>query len=179
MLCWRYCSQESQQKQPSRRPENRVQSHSGSPVQDEPDQIILGSVEWQVPWIHSHIQRNSYWLRQSWGNSGHATLEDPQRPQMSIRQTSLYPKIHRKSLGPLPTVYTVNEKRRLLRIGWSLPKGFWRYQRISYQASSPSGLCFVKTIHALCASYRPLWALFLHRRAMKAANRPSTTWVEL
>ena len=46
MLCWRHCSQESQQKQPPRWPKNRVQHHAGSPAEDEPDQVIFESVEW-------------------------------------------------------------------------------------------------------------------------------------
>jgi len=33
------------------------------------------------------------------------------------RQTCLYLEIYRKSFGPLPTVYTVNEERCLLHVG--------------------------------------------------------------
>ena len=122
-----------------------------------PDQIILGSVKWQVPWIQRHIQRNSLWSWQSQGNSRLATSEDPQRAQRFTRQSRLHLKIYFKSFGPLPTVYTVNEERRLLHMGWSLPKGFWGYQRIPHQASGPDRSHFEKTIIALCTSYGPLF----------------------
>jgi len=161
MLFWRHFSQESQQKQPSRRPENRVQHHAGSLTENELNQIILKSVEWRVPWIHSYIQRNSSWPQQNWGNSGHVTPKDPQRAQRFTRKTSLYPKTHRKSVMLFPTIYTTNEETRLLRMGWSLPNDFWRYQRISHQAPGPGGSRFEKIIHALCTIYEPLFECLL------------------
>jgi len=79
--------------------------------------------------------------------------ENSQRAQKSIRQICLYSKIHCKSFRPLPTVYTINEERRLLRIGWSLPRCFREYQRIFHQASGPTGSHFEKTIPPLCTRY--------------------------
>ena len=78
ILCWRHCSQESQQKQLPRWPENCAWYHAGSLVEDEPNQVILKSVEWQIPRIHHHIQRNSPWPKQSQDYLGHAISEGPQ-----------------------------------------------------------------------------------------------------
>jgi len=77
MLCWRHCSQESQQGNhldDLRIVFNIIWTHQ---LKMNPTKIILGSVEWLVPWIHSYIQRNSSWPLQSWGNLGHVTPEDP------------------------------------------------------------------------------------------------------
>ena len=61
------------------------------------------------------------------------------------------------SLRSLPSVHMVNEKRRLLHIGLSLPKGFQGYQGVRHQVSGPCSFHFEKTIFALCAGYGPLF----------------------
>jgi len=64
--------------------------------------------------------------------------------------------IYIQSFKLLPTIYTINEERRLLHMGWSLSKGFRGYKRLPHQASGPSSFHFGETIFAPCASYGPL-----------------------
>jgi len=47
ILYWWYCSKKSQQNQLPRWPENRVWHHVSSSAEDEPDHVILESVEWK------------------------------------------------------------------------------------------------------------------------------------
>ena len=157
MLYWRHRSQESQQNQLSQWPENRVQHMRAHQLKMNPIKSFLGVSSGKFPCIHNHIQRNSPWPRQSWGNSGHATLKTLKELGGLQGRLAYIWRFIANHLGHCQLFTRLMKKRRLLHMGWSLSKDFRRYQRIFHQASGPGGSHFGKIISTLCTRYGPLF----------------------
>jgi len=98
MLCrWHHLKR--RQRRSSCRPEKSVRHLVGSPVEDEPDQVLPGGIQWQITWICCYIQGNSLGSKEDLCYSRDATYEKSQETQGFTRMTNIYPEIYIKSLG--------------------------------------------------------------------------------
>jgi len=90
MLCQRYCSQKSQQRQPPPRPKNGVRYHAASLAKNEPKKSFFGVSKWKIPWIYYHIQKNSSWPWQNQGQQRYAASKDSLKELRDLQDRLAY-----------------------------------------------------------------------------------------
>jgi len=151
MLRRRYRCEKLWQRRSFRRPEKHVQHHAGSPVEDEPNQVLPGGSHGKF--LGFVITSKGIHLDPE---KVHAIQEmQPLRNLKELRglqRRLAYMEIYIESFSALPILHQTNKEGSVIHLGQCLPKAFEEIKKcLTHTRSGSSSIR--KIFPVICASY--------------------------